>query len=61
MIKLNDISQLFKNALTGELHIAKSKIVAWLYFYDRAKNTDRNMPMISDIVEIKQDQEKEPL
>jgi hypothetical protein len=61
MIKLNDISQLFKNTLTGELHIAKSKIVAWLYLYDKAKNTDRNMPMMDDIVEIEQNQEKELL
>lgn len=53
MIKLDHISQLFKNTLTGELHIAKSKIVAWLYFYDKAKNTNRNMPMMDDIVEIK--------
>lgn len=53
MIKLSYISQVFKNTLTGELYIAKSKTIAWLYFYDEAKNdTNRNIPTIDDIIEV---------
>lgn len=52
-MKLNNISQIFKNTLTGELYIAKSKTIAWLYFYNKAKNdTNRNIPTMNDIIEV---------
>lgn len=52
-MKLNNISQIFKNTLTGELYIAKSKTIAWLYFYNKAKNdTNRNIPTMDDIIEV---------
>lgn len=52
-MKLSNISQIFKNTLTGELHIAKSKTIAWLYFYNEAKNDiNRNIPTMNDIIEV---------
>ena len=52
-MNLNYISYtIFKNQLTGELYTAKSKVKAWLYFYEKAKNsTVRNIPTINDITD----------
>lgn len=48
---LNYISHsIYKNNLTGELYTAENKVRAWLYFYEKAKNsTGRNIPTINDI------------
>lgn len=45
--------EVYKNTVTGELHISKNKITAWLYFYDKAKDSiERNMPTFADIIVI---------
>ena len=52
-MKLSSISHVFKNTLTGEVHIAKNKVIAWLYFYEKAKSsTGMNIPTINDITDI---------
>ena len=55
-MKLSSISHVFKNTLTGEVHIAKNKVMAWLHFYEEAKNdTNRNIPTMEDITPIDHD------
>lgn len=44
--------KVYKNKLTGELYAAESKVRAWLYFYEKGKNsTGRNMPTMDDITD----------
>lgn len=52
-MRLDYISHsVYKNMLTGELYTSESKVRAWLYFYDKSKNsTGRNIPTIDDITE----------
>ena len=42
----------FKNILTGELHIAENKLRAWLHFSNEARRKGEERPTMNDIVKI---------
>ena len=42
----------FKNILTGELHIAENKLRAWLHFSYEARRKGEERPTMDDIVKI---------
>jgi len=42
----------FKNILTGELHIAENKLRAWLHFSYEARRNGKERPTMNDIVKI---------
>ena len=45
----------FKNILTGELHIAENKLRAWLHFSYEARRKGEERPTMDDIVIIELD------
>lgn len=45
----------YRNILTGEYRICESKVRAWLYFFDKAKNADTERPTMDDITVIEID------
>ena len=42
----------YRNILTGELHIAENKLRAWLHFSNEAKRKGEERPTMDDIVKI---------
>ena len=42
----------YKNILTGELHIAENHLRAWLHFSNEAKRKGEERPTMDDIVKI---------
>lgn len=51
----------FKNILTGELHIAENKLRAWLHFSNEAKRKGEERPTMDDIVIIELDKRIEQI
>ena len=45
----------FKNILTGELHIAENKLRAWLHFSNEAKRKGEERPTMDDVIIIEKD------
>lgn len=45
----------FKNILTGELHIAENKLRAWLHFSNEAKRKGGERPTMDDVVKVEID------
>lgn len=42
----------YRNILTGELHIAENHLRAWLHFSNEAKRKGEERPTMDDIVKI---------
>lgn len=42
----------YRNILTGELHIAENKLRAWLHFSYEARRKGEERPTMDDIVKI---------
>ena len=42
----------YRNILTGELHIAENKLRAWLFFSYEARRNGKERPTMDDIVKI---------
>ncbi len=45
----------FKNILTGELHIAENKLRAWLFFSYEARRNGKERPTMDDVIIIEKD------